>query len=101
MPCKYVIHTVRPIVRFGLTKEFEEDLRSCYMSWLECAVKNEVRTIAFCCISTGKFHFPNEKAAEIAIETVIQFLKENGLKIDRVIFTLSIYIFSKNHVILI
>lgn len=86
LPCKHVIHTVGPIVRLGLTKELEEDLRSCYRLCLECAVQNEVRTIAFCCISTGEFHFPNEKAAEIAIETVIQFLKENELKIDRVIF---------------
>jgi len=53
---------------------------------LKCAVENEVRTIAFCCISTGEFHFPNDKAAEIAMKTVIQFLKENESKIDRVIF---------------
>jgi len=86
LPCKHVIHTVGPIVRHELTKELEEDLHSCYRSCLECAVQNEVRNIAFCCISTGEFHFPNEKAAEIAIETVIQFLKENGSKIDRVIF---------------
>jgi len=86
LPCKYVIHTVGPIVRFELTKELEEDLRSCYRSCLEYAVQNEVRTIAFCCISTGEFHFPNDKAAEITMKTVRQFLKENGSKIDRVIF---------------
>jgi len=86
LPCKHVIHTVGPIVGSKLTKELEEDLRSCYWSCLECAVKNEVRTIAFCCISTGEFHFPNDKAAEIAMKTVIQFLKENESKIDRVIF---------------
>ena len=86
LPCKYVIHTVGPIVRSELTKELEEDLRSCYWSCLEFAVKNKVRTIAFCCISTGEFHFPNDKAAEIAMKTVIQFLKENESKIDKVIF---------------
>lgn len=86
LPCKHVIHTVGPIVRYGLTKELEEDLRSCYRSCLECAAKNEVRTIAFCCISTGEYHFPSGKAAEIAMETVIQFLSEEGVKIDRVIF---------------
>lgn len=86
LPCKHVIHTVGPIVGSRLTKELEEDLRSCYWSCLECAVKNEVRTIAFCCISTGEFHFPNDKAAEIAMKTVIKFLKENESKIDRVIF---------------
>ena len=86
LPCKHVIHTVGPIVSHGLTKKLEEDLRSCYRSCLECAVQNEVRTIAFCCISTGEFHFPNDKAAEIAMKTVMQFLKENESKIDRVIF---------------
>lgn len=86
LPCNYVIHTVGPIVRHTLTKELEEDLRSCYKSCLECAVQNKVRSIAFCCISTGEFHFPNDKAAEIAVETVIQFLKENGTKLDRVVF---------------
>lgn len=86
LPCKYVIHTVGPIVRDELTMELEENLRSCYRSCLKCAVENEVRTIAFCCISTGEFHFPNDKAAEIAMETVIQFLNENGSKIDKVIF---------------
>lgn len=86
LPCKHVIHTVGPIVRFGVTKELEEDLRSCYRSCLECAIKNDVRTVAFCCISTGEYHFPNDKAAEIAMETVIQFLSEEGVKIDRVIF---------------
>lgn len=51
-----------------LFNRIKEDLRSCYKSCLECAVKNEVRTIAFCCISTGEFHFPNERAAEIAMK---------------------------------
>lgn len=86
LPCKYVIHTVGPIVRFDLTKELEEDLRLCYWSCLECAALNKVRTIAFCCISTGEYHFPNEKAAKNAIETVMHFLSEKDVKIDRVIF---------------
>jgi O-acetyl-ADP-ribose deacetylase (regulator of RNase III) len=86
LPCKHVIHTVGPIVVGGVTRELEEDLRSCYWSCLECAVENEVRTIAFCCISTGEYHFPNDKAAKIAMETVIQFLSESEEKIDRVIF---------------
>jgi O-acetyl-ADP-ribose deacetylase (regulator of RNase III) len=85
LPCKYVIHTVGPIVRDGLTKTLEEELRSCYRSCLECAIENKLKTIAFCCISTGEFHFPSGKAAEIAIKTVIQFLSENQAKIDRVI----------------
>jgi O-acetyl-ADP-ribose deacetylase (regulator of RNase III) len=88
LPSKHVIHTVGPIVRAGLTKKLEEDLRSCYYSCLECAIENGIRTIAFCCISTGEFHFPNDKAANIAMETVVQFLKEKGAKIDRVIFNI-------------
>jgi O-acetyl-ADP-ribose deacetylase (regulator of RNase III) len=86
LPCKHVIHTVGPIVRDRLTEELEEDLRSCYRSCLECAAQNELRTIAFCCISTGEFHFPNDRAAEIAMETIIQFLSKNEEKIDRVVF---------------
>jgi O-acetyl-ADP-ribose deacetylase (regulator of RNase III) len=86
LPCKHVIHTVGPIVRAGLTMAFEEDLRSCYLSCMKCAIESEVRTIAFCCISTGEFHFPNDKAAEIALRTIIQFLSENEEKVDRVIF---------------
>lgn len=86
LPCKHVIHTVGPIVCAELTKELEDDLRSCYQSCLACAVENKVRSIAFCCISTGEYRFSNDKAAEIALETVIQFLSENEAKIDRVIF---------------
>lgn len=86
LPSKHVIHTVGPIVSGRLTKKLEDDLLSCYYSCLECAIENGIRTIAFCCISTGEFHFPNDKAANIAMETVIQFLKEKGAKIDRVIF---------------
>lgn len=86
LPCRYVIHTVGPIVRCELTKDYEEDLRSCYRSCLSCAAEHKVRTIAFCCISTGEFHFPHKRAAQIAIETVLQFLDRNEDKIDRVIF---------------
>ena len=53
-----------------VTREDERLLASCYRSCLELAEKNSVRSIAFCCISTGVFHFPNERAAEIAVETV-------------------------------
>jgi O-acetyl-ADP-ribose deacetylase (regulator of RNase III) len=86
LPCKYVIHTVGPIVRDGPTKELEEDLRSCYQSCLTCAADHGVRSIAFCCISTGEFHFPQERAAEIAVESVLQFLNQSEDEIDRVIF---------------
>ncbi len=76
LPCKYVLHTVGPIVSGRLTKEHETLLASCYRSCLNLAAQNGVESIAFCCISTGVFMFPNERAAEIAVETVTDWLKE-------------------------
>lgn len=71
LPCQYVIHTVGPIILDGVpTKEQEEQLYSCYRNCLETAKEYKCRSIAFCCISTGEFHFPNRRAAEIAIEAV-------------------------------
>ena len=63
LPCKYVLHTVGPIVYGELTKQHEKQLADCYRSCLALADKNGVQSIAFCCISTGEFHFPNERAA--------------------------------------
>ena len=82
LPCKYVIHTAGPIVRGRLTSRDCELLASCYRSCLELAVKQGLLSIAFCCISTGEFHFPNEKAAEIAVETVENYLEETGSPIQ-------------------
>ena len=71
LPARHVIHTVGPIIPDGIpTKEQEEQLAACYRSCLDLAEKNGLESIAFCCISTGVFHFPNQRAAEIAIETV-------------------------------
>ena len=71
LPAKHVIHTVGPIIPDGIpTKEQEEQLAQCYRSCLDLAEQNGLESIAFCCISTGVFHFPNQRAAEIAIETV-------------------------------
>ena len=86
LPCKYVIHTVGPIVYDELTDKLRNDLKNCYLSCLKSAVKHEIRSIAFCCISTGEFHFPNEEAAKIALSTVSEFLKTNEEYIDRIIF---------------
>ena len=69
LPCRYVLHTVGPIINGRVTKADEELLASCYRSCLELAAENNLESVAFCCISTGEFHFPNELAAEIAIET--------------------------------
>lgn len=85
LPCKYVLHTVGPIISGVLRKKDCELLASCYQSCLELAVANGVQTIAFCCISTGVFHFPQDKAARIATETVMRFLETNS-SIQQVIF---------------
>lgn len=78
LPCKYVIHTVGPIVQGPLTKQHEAQLSSCYKSCLDLAAENGVTFIAFCCISTGVFMFPNRRAAEIAVETVRRWLDVTG-----------------------
>ncbi len=82
LPCDYVIHTVGPIVRGALTETDKSLLSSCYLSCLELADKNSVKSIAFCCISTGEFHFPNDKAAEIAVKTVKEYWKQTSGKIE-------------------
>lgn len=78
LPCKHILHTVGPIVRGPLTKEHEKLLASCYKSCLDLAAENGVKSMAFCCISTGVFMFPNQRAAEIAVETVRNWLDETG-----------------------
>lgn len=86
LPAKNIIHTVGPIVRYELTDDLRNDLENCYRNVLKCCVENEIRTVAFCCISTGEFHFPNDEAANIAVKTVEQFLSEHEQKFDRIIF---------------
>ncbi len=82
LPCKYVIHTVGPIVQGRLTKQHEETLASCYRSCLMLAEKNGCQSIAFCCISTGVFGFPQRRAAEIAVQTVQEYRTESDSKIE-------------------
>lgn len=86
LPCDYVIHTVGPICYNGLNDALCRDLQNCYENVLKCCVENGIRSVAFCCISTGEFHFPNEKAAEIAWKTVTDFLKKYDDCMDRVVF---------------
>lgn len=74
LPARFVLHTVGPIIRGALREEDCQLLASCYRSCLELAEQNGLRSVAFCCISTGEFHFPNRKAAEIAVNTVTSFL---------------------------
>lgn len=85
LPCKYVLHTVGPIVYGRVKKQDEALLSSCYLSCLKLAAEHGLKSIAFCCISTGEFHFPNELAAKIAVETTKEFLKSES-RIRKVIF---------------
>ncbi len=80
LPSKFVIHTVGPIIYSDKPTAAEENLLvSCYQSCLELAARNDLKSIAFCCISTGEFHFPNRRAAEIAVATVKKFLALDDL----------------------
>ena len=85
LPCDYVIHTVGPIVRGKLTHRDEDLLKSCYEACLKLADQNGIKSIAFCCISTGVFCFPNQRAAEIAVQTVRDYKRQNDSDI-KVIF---------------
>ena len=85
LPCEYVLHTVGPIVTGRVTPEDERLLASCYRACLELAEAHGVKSIAFCCISTGVFHFPNDRAAQIAVRTVRQYKAETNSEM-KVIF---------------
>ena len=85
LPARHVLHTVGPIVHGTLTEEHRQLLASCYRSCLTLAAKNGLKSVAFCCISTGEFHFPNDAAAEIAVREVRAFLAENT-SVERVVF---------------
>ena len=81
LPCRYVLHTVGPIVTGRLTDRQERQLASCYRSCLALAAEHGIESVAFCCISTGEFRFPPERAAEIAVETVRACRKEFGVQV--------------------
>lgn len=85
LPCRYVLHTVGPIVTGRLTKMQCNELANCYKSCLKLAADSGLKSIAFCCISTGVFHFPQQKAAQIAVQTVQDYIKEDD-RIERVVF---------------
>ena len=85
LPARHVLPTVGPIVGQQVTPQDQKDLASCYTSCLTLAAENGLQSIAFCCISTGEFHFPNREAAQIAVQTVKQFLGK-GSSIRKVIF---------------
>lgn len=86
LPCNYVIHTVGPIVYGGLNDTLCQDLQNCYENVLKCCLEHQIKSVAFCCISTGEFHFPNDRAAEIAVKTVSCFLEKNSGCMERILF---------------
>ena len=86
LPARKVIHIVGPIVQGRLTASLENDLAACYRNTLDMCLENGLKSVAFCCISTGVFHFPNKRAAEIAVQTVTGWLSEHPGGMERVIF---------------
>lgn len=86
LPCRKIIHVVGPIVDHRLNDQHRQQLRNCYINSLNLCKDDGLRSIAFCCISTGVFHFPNKEAAHIAVETVNMWLKKNPDTMDRIIF---------------
>lgn len=87
LPAKKIVHIVGPIVDGELTERHERDLADCYRNTLDLCAENGLRSVAFCCISTGVFRFPKERACEIAVQTVTSWLDAHAEQIDRVIFT--------------
>lgn len=85
LPARYILHTVGPIVQSHVTGKNREELASCYRSCLELAAEHGLESVAFCCVSTGEFHFPNQEAAEIAVKTVAEFLWKST-SVKKVIF---------------
>lgn len=82
LPCKYVLHTVGPIVRGRLTEKHRAQLAACYHACLTLAEKHGARHLAFCCISTGEFFFPNEQAAEIAVAAVQAYRQRTNSRME-------------------
>ena len=85
LPASAVLHTVGPVVQSYVTQRDRDELRSCYQSCLTLAAQSGLQSVAFCCISTGLFHFPNREAAALAVQTVTEFLKTPS-SIQRVVF---------------
>ena len=86
LPAGKVVHIVGPVVQDRLTPALEKDLADCYLNTLDMCEQNGLRSVAFCCISTGVFHFPNRRAAEIAVNTVTEWTESHKDRMNRVIF---------------
>lgn len=85
LPAKYILHTVGPIIQWEASKQDEDLLASCYKECLKLAADTGVESVAFCCLSTGVFRFPQQLAAEIAVSTVKNYINEDD-RIKKVIF---------------
>lgn len=85
LPAKYILHTVGPIIQWKVSKKDEELLADCYRECLKLAADTGAESVAFCCLSTGVFRFPQQRAAEIATETVKNYINEDS-RIKKVIF---------------
>ena len=86
LPAKKIIHIVGPIVQGNLTSKLEEDLADCYRNTLDLCEDKGLKSVAFCCISTGVFHFPNRRAGEIAVKTVTEWTADHPGTVEKVIF---------------
>lgn len=86
LPAKKVIHIVGPIVQYSLTEKLEADLSACYKNTLDMCLENGLKSVAFCCISTGVFRFPNKRAAEIAVAAVERWLGEHSGEMEQIVF---------------
>ncbi|MCQ2070067.1 MAG: protein-ADP-ribose hydrolase [archaeon] len=82
LPCKYILHTVGPRITGKPTEKDRGLLRSCYRSCLDLAMEHGLKSIAFCCISTGTYRYPKDEAAEVAVDTIDRFRKDTGYSID-------------------
>ena len=91
LPCKYVLHTVGPIIKDKVSKKDEELLSLCYKSCLNLVAENNIESVAFCCISTGEFKFPNNLAVDIALSSTNDFLKENKERNIKIVFNVFLY----------
>ncbi|XP_078004533.1 ADP-ribose glycohydrolase MACROD1 isoform X2 [Phascolarctos cinereus] len=85
LPAKYVIHTVGPIAQGDPSPSQVQELRNCYVNSLQLALEHRLRSVAFPCISTGVFGYPNEAAAEVVLSTLREWLEEHKDKVDRLL----------------
>ena len=86
LPCRYVIHVVGPIVQGPLKAQDRQDLYDCYENVMSLAQEKDIRTLAFCCLSTGVFGFPQAEATKIAVKACLDYLNRNPYQFDKLIF---------------